>query len=160
MATGRCTFGPSHFKSWLLQHHRRFDWVYRTICVSRPLIPIPNFLASYILGELSGEASSFVSPSTMLKAVMTACKSLSEAVNKSINVTFDWEEECECVLQYLLAASGAGFGVNINQVPVVEMSGELSTWLSDVHSMLGQHARGGCTSNGNPSSDRNDNNNS
>ena len=83
-----------------------------------------NFLASYILGALAGEASSFVSPSTMLKAVMTACKSLSGAVDKSINITFDREEECKCVLQYILAASDASFGVEINQVPVVEISGE------------------------------------
>ena len=62
--------------------------------------------------------------------------------------------------QYLLAASGAGFGVEINQVPVVEMSRELSTWFSDVHSMLGQPAHGGHSLGSNPSLERNNNNNS
>ena len=95
----------------------------------RPLIPIPNFLASYILGALTSEDSSLVTPATMLRAVTTACKSLSEAVGKSINATFDWEEECECVLQFLLAASDAatsGFGIEINQVSDIDMSDDLS----------------------------------
>ena len=128
-------------------------------CAFRPLIPIPNFLASYILGALAGDVSSSISPSTMLKAVTTACKSLSEAVDESINVTFDWEDECECVLQYLSAANGGGFGVEINRVPVVEMSSELSTWFSDVHSMLGHTPLAGRNSGSNPSSERNNNNN-
>ena len=97
----------------------------------------------------------------MLKVVTTACKSLSEAVDKSINITFNWEEECECVLQYLSAASDAGFSVDeSNQVQVVEMSGELSTWLLDVHLMLGQPACGARTSSSNPSSEQNDISNS
>ena len=60
---------------------------------------------------------------------MTTCKSLSKAVDESINVTFDWEEECECVLQYLSAASDAatsGFGIEINQLSDIDMSDDLS----------------------------------
>ena len=59
-----------------------------------------------------------------------------------------------------LGCKCAGFGVEINQVPVVDMSNELSMWLPDVHSMLGQPARGGRTLGSNSSSERNDNNNS
>ena len=46
---------------------------------------------------------------------MTAFKSLFDAVDDSMNVTVDWEEECDCVLQHLLAASDA---VNI-VLPVI-----------------------------------------
>ena len=59
-----------------------------------------------------------------------------------------------------LGCKCAGFGVEINQVPVVDMSNELSMWLLDVHSMLGQPAHGGHSLGSNPSLERNNNNNS
>ena len=89
---------------------------------------------------------------------MTACGSLSDAVDDSMNVTFDWEEEWECVLLYLLAASEVVttcFGVEISKVLDVNMSDNLSSWLSNVHSML-HPACDGRASNNNPSSNRND----
>ena len=104
--------------------------------VFRPVIPIPDFLASYILGALAENTSSSISPTTLLRAVMAACGSLSDVVNNSINLTFSWDEECECVLQYLLAASGAvttGFGVEISQGSDVNMSDDLSSCVAAIY---------------------------
>ena len=56
-------------------------------------------------------------------------------------------------------AATSGFGIKINQLSDINMSDDLSVWLSNVNSMLGP-ARIGRTSSHNPSSDRNDNDNS
>ena len=105
----------------------------------RPLVPVPEFLSSFILGSGTIGLTGNVSTMDVLRALDTACNSLSNAIDDSRDVQFDWRTDSQFLVPFLFLADSAvpnGFGIELSPVEASRMSPDLASWVSSCHSVL------------------------
>ena len=102
---------------------------------SRPVVPVPYFLSSFLIGTNLVDTDTAIPAFDVLRALKTACDSLDVTVGEH---QLDWCADSEFLIPFLFLADSAvttHFGVDLNQP--VELNASLTAWVSRCHSVLG-----------------------
>ena len=105
----------------------------------RPLVPLPPFFSSFLLGTNTCNLNTDASPINVLRALDSAIKSLDAAVNKDSSTTLNWEADSSFVATFLFLVDSSvshQFGVDLSQPKTSELSSTLESWALELHSVL------------------------
>eukprot|EP00816_Leptocylindrus_hargravesii_P002431 CAMPEP_0196804336 /NCGR_PEP_ID=MMETSP1362-20130617/3935_1 /TAXON_ID=163516 /ORGANISM="Leptocylindrus danicus, Strain CCMP1856" /LENGTH=367 /DNA_ID=CAMNT_0042176571 /DNA_START=471 /DNA_END=1572 /DNA_ORIENTATION=+ len=97
----------------------------------RPMVPIPYFLSSFLIGTNLVDMNSEVPAVDVLRALKAACNSLDAAVDVHHATKLDWHAGSEFLVPFLFIPDSAfpdSFGVDLCRS--VELSTSLATYLS------------------------------
>ena len=105
----------------------------------RPLVPLPQFVSSFLLGTRMVDTNSTVPALDVLKALQSATASMDAAVPEDRDTELDWHTDSDFLVSFLFLANSAvenEFGVNLRGIEAAQASPDLAAWVSSCHLVL------------------------